>query len=164
MNDERKLRRVETLLAISRTARQAAQQAFDEVRGQADELKLNLAKLERAMIAQHQAARQRLVEDGQANFAGSYREGISTLRRQISQLVARQKNIDTELENHRANLVSAMTRHKAAKIVHDKLLASKAEHASRLETRQLDEAHAAIGSLPGSAWRQGDCGLERHRR
>ncbi len=162
MSDERKLRRVETLLAISRNAKQAAQQAFDEVRGQADELELSLAKLERAMIVQHQAARQRLVEAGQANFAGSYREGISTLRRQISHLAARRKILDAEFENHRANLVSATTRHKAAKIVRDKLLASKAEHASRLETRQLDEAHAAMGS-PGSAWRQGDRGLERHR-
>ncbi len=163
MSDERKLRRVEILLAISRNAKQVAQQAFDDARGQADELKLRLAKLERAMIAQHQAARQRLVEAGQANFAGSYRDGVSTLRRQISLLVARQKIADTELEDKRADLVSAMTRYKAAKIVRDKLLACKAEHAARLETRQLDEAYAATASLPASAWSQGDCGLERHR-
>ena len=162
MNDERKLRRVEILLAISHNAERAARQAFDDIRGQADELQLRRTQLEHAMTAQHQAARQRLVEAGQANFADSYRDGLSTLRRQISQLAARQKTVDTELEDKRAELVSAMARHKAATIVRDRLLASKLQHAARLETRQLDEAHAAMGS-PVSGWGDGDGGLERHR-
>lgn len=162
MNDERKLRRVETLLAISHNAERAARQAFDGLRGQADELRLRLTQLEHTVIAQHQAARQRLVEAGQANFADSYRDGLSTLRRQISQLATRQKTVETELEDKRTALVSAMARHKAAKIVRDRLLTSKVQHAARLETRQLDEVHAATGS-PVSGWGEGDCGLERHR-
>jgi len=162
MSDERKLRRVETLMSISRNAEQAARQAFDDVRGQADELQLRLAQLERAKTAQHQAARERLVEAGQANFADSYRDGLSTLRRQISQMTTRQKTVETELEDKRADLVSAIARHKAAKIVRDRLLANKAQHAARQEMRQLDEAHASIG-LPVSGWPEGDCGLERHR-
>jgi len=162
MNDERKLRRVETLLAISHNAERAARQAFDDIRGQADALQLRLTQLENAMSAQHQAARQRLVEAGQANFADSYRDEVSKLRRQVSRLATRQKIVEAKLEDKRADLVSAVARHKAAKIVRDRLLASKLQHAARLETRQLDEAHAAMGS-PVIGWDDSDCGLERHR-
>lgn len=163
MSDERKLKRVETLLAIGRNAERAAQEAFDFARGLADELGSRLAQLERTMIAQHEAARQRLVELGVANFAGSYRDGVSTLRRKIAHLVARQKIVDTELEDRRADLFAAMTRRKAAEIVRDKLRARQAELAARLETRQLDETHAATGTQPVNAWRQDAGSVEGHR-
>ncbi len=163
MSDERKLKRVETLLAIGRNAEQAAQQAFDIARGQADELQSRLAQLESAMIAQHEAARQRLVEAGLANFAGSYRDGVSTLRRQIARLVAREKVVDAELEDRRADLFAAMTRRKAAEIVRDRLRARQVRRAAWLETRQLDEAHAAMHASPVSTWRQGAGSIEGHR-
>jgi len=163
MSDERKPKRVETLLAIGRNAEQGAQQAFDLARGQGDELQSRLAELRCAMIAQHQAARKRLVEAGPANLADSYRDSISTLRRRIARMAARQKIVDAELDCRRADLLGAMTRRRAAEIIRDRLRARQATRQAHLETRQLDEIHAAMQSLPMSTWPQGAGGIERHR-
>jgi len=163
MNDERNLKRVETLLVISRNAEQSAEQAFGLTRGQADELGTRLAQLQREKIAQHEAARQRLIETGLAGFADSYRDGVSMLRRQIARLAARRKIVDTELEDRRVDVLAAMTRRKAAEIVRNRLRARQAARAARQETRQLDEAHAAAGASPVSTWRQDAGGIRRHR-
>jgi len=163
MNDERKLKRVETLLAISRNAEQSAKQAFGLACGQADELGSRLAQLQREKIARHELARRRLIETGLAGLADSYRDGVSTLRRRIARLAARRKIVDAELEDRRADLLAAMARRKAAEIVRNRLRARQAARATRQEARRLDEAHAAVGAAPLSAWRQGAGGIERHR-
>jgi flagellar export protein FliJ len=161
MNDERKVRRVEKLLAISRSSERAAQQAFDVARARSDEVQAGLVELELAMIARHEAARQRLADGGLDGLAGSYRQGVSRLRRHISRLVARQKAADAQLDDRRAELLAAMTRRRAAQIVRERLRGRQDVCAARQETRQMDEIHAARGPAPVGAWRQDVGSVER---
>ena len=161
MNDERKVRRVEKLLAISRSSERGAQQAFDVARARGDEVQAALVELELAMIARHEAARQRLADGGPDGLGGSYRQGVSKLRRQISRLVARQKAADAQLDDRRAELLAAMTRRRAAQIVRERLRDRQDACAARQETRQMDETHAARGPAPVSVWRQDVGSVER---
>ncbi len=161
MNDERKVRRVEKLLAINRSSERGARQAFDVARARGDEVQARLVELEFAMIARHEAARQRLAAGGPDGLAGSYRQGVSKLRRQIFRLVARQKAVDAQLEDRRAELLAAMTRRRAAQIVRERLRDRQDACAARQETRQMDEAHAARGPAPVSVWRQDVGSVER---
>ena len=161
MNDERKVRRVEKLLAISRSSERGAQQAFDVARARGDEVQAALVELELAMIARHEAARQRLTAGGPDGLGGSYRQGVSKLRRHISRLVARQKAVDAQLDDRRAELLAAMTRRRAAQIVRERLRDRQDACAARQETRQMDETHAARGPAPVSVWRQDVGSVER---
>jgi len=161
MSDERRARRVEKLLAISRSAERAAQQAFDLARARTDEVRARLVDLELAMIARHQAARQRIADGGPDGLGESYRQGVSRLRRQISRLAARQKTAEARLEGRRAELFEAMTRRRAAEIVRGKIQGRRAAVAARQETRQMDEAHAAGSYAPAGAWRQDVGSIER---
>jgi flagellar export protein FliJ len=161
MNDERKVRRVEKLLAISRSSERGAQQAFDVARARSDEVQAALVELELAMIARHEAARQRLADGGPDGLGGSYRQGVSKLRRQISRLVARQKAADAQLDDRRAELLATMTRRRAAQIVRERLRDRQDACAARQETRQMDETHAARGPAPVSVWRQDVGSVER---
>ena len=161
MSDERKAQRVEKLLAISRGAERAARQAFDLARARVDEAQAQLVELELAMIARHEGARQRLAGGGRDGLAGAYRDGVSKLRLQIARAVSRLKALEAELEVRRADLLAAMTRRKAAQIVRERIQARQAACAARLETRQMDEAHAASRLAPAGAWRQDVPGTER---
>ncbi len=161
MSDDRKTRRIGKLLAISRGAERAAQQAFDVARARADEVQAGLVELELAMIAQHEAARQRLAEGGPDSLGESYRQGVTKRRRQIARLAARQKAVDAELEDRRTDLRAAMTRRRAAQIACEKLLARQAAVAARQETRQMDEIHAAREPVPAGQWRQDVGSVER---
>lgn len=161
MNDDRKMRRVEKLLALSLGVERAAQQAFDFARARSDEVQARLVELELAMIALHEAARQRLAEGGPDGPGESYRQGVTKLRRSISRAVARQKVVDAELEARRVDLLAAMTRRKAAQIVRERIEAREAAVAARLETRQMDEAHAASRLVQANPWRQDVGSIER---
>ncbi len=161
MNDERKAQRVEKLLAMNRGAELAAQQAFDVARVRVDEVQAGLVELELAMIALHEAARQRLVDGGPDGLDGAYRDGVSKLRRQIARLMARQKTLDAELEGRRADLLVAMTRRRAAEIGRKKIQARQAACAARQETRQMDEMHAATRPTPMRQWRQDVASTEK---
>jgi len=161
MNDERKVRRVEKLLAISRSAERATQQSFDVARARSDEVQAGLVELELAMIARHEAARQRIVDGGPDSLGGSYRQGVSKLRRHISRLVARQKAADAQLDDRRAELLAAMTRRRAAQIVRERLRDRQDACAARQDTRQMDETHVASRSAPVSVWRQDVGSVER---
>jgi flagellar export protein FliJ len=161
MSDKLKMRRVEKLLAISRGAERAAQQAFDVARARADEVQARMVELELAMIALHEAARRRLAEGGPDGAGESYRQGVAKLRRSVSRTAARQKAADAELEARRTQLLAAMTRRRAAEIVRERLRARQAAVAARQETRQMDEAHAARGPAAASAWRQDAGSVQR---
>jgi len=162
MSDERKLRRVEKLLAIGRSQEQAARQAFDRARAASEDIRARLAECEREIVVRHDQARERLLAGGQAELAQPYRDGVATLRRKIEKLAARRKAAAMRLENRRADLLAAMTRRRAAQIVRERLAARQASAEARKQTRQLDEAHAAAVAA-GETRRADPAGIERQQ-
>jgi len=152
MSDERKIQRVEKLLAVSQAQERAAQQAFDLAKAAADDVQAKIIECERAMIERHEQFRQHLAGGTLNDLAGGYRDGVSSLRRQIAHLTAVRKLADSHLEDRRADLLAAMTRRRAAEIARERLAARQAAAQGRRETRLLDETHAAVMAA-GGAWR-----------
>ncbi len=161
MTDERKLKRVETLLTIDLGAEQVARQALDFARGQADELLSRQEQLRRALSERHGLARRRLMETGRADFADSYREGISQLRRRMGHLASQRKAVDEQLDLRRAQLSAAMKRRKSVEILRDRLRSCRIRAEARVETRQLDEVHAATRAQSVGRWAQDSLDIER---